>query len=319
MDLDASIIIPAYQRPQRLRKAIESVLAQDYDPARYEVIVVDSSPDDHNVKTVAELQAQARCSLRCLTKPPEGPGPSRNLGAREARGRVLAFTDSDCIASPHWLREGLKAFAEGVGIVQGRTIPDPSVARNALTAFVWVEQESFIYETANVLYRREAFEQAGGFHADLHAHYDRPVGGEDVDLAWKTKRNGWNSRFAPDALIMHEVVKISPWRWLFDKRLYIFPRLVRQYPELRRFFFARWFYCPAHAWLLLALAGLPLALFSPWALLLALPYVLMRLLEPTDTFRGLRRPLRLGIHLARDLISLTILLAGSVRYRSLLL
>lgn len=314
-----SVIIPAYGRTDRLRKALCSVLHQNLEPEQYEVLVVDSSPDKRNARMVEELQANARCTLRCLRKEAEGPGPSRNLGAREARGSVLAFIDSDCIASPQWLREGLAAFEDGVGLVQGRTIPEPGVPRTALCAFVWVEQENFIYETANVFYRREAFEQTGGFHADMHVNRDRPVGGEDVDLAWRVKRAGWRSEFAAEALVMHEVVRLSYWRWLCEKRLFIFPRLVRDFPELRRFFFMRCFYNSAHAALVLALAGAALALVSLWFLVLAVPYVALRLFEPTESFRGIRRPLRVAAHFVRDSISVGLLVAGSVYYRTILL
>lgn len=317
-----SVIIPAYRRPDRLRRAVRSVLGQDMDPAQYEVIVVDSTPGRTNDRLEHELAPEARCALRFFWKEPEGPGASRNLGARHARGRILAFTDSDCIADPGWLRAGCAAFSDPrVALVQGRTLPEAGVPRNALCAYVWVERENFIYETANVFYRRDAFEQAGGFPsaADLDRHSERPVGGEDVALAWRVKRLGHATAFSADALVMHEVVRLSPWRWLCEKRLYIFPRLVRDFPELRRFFFLGAFYDRYQALLLLALPGLVGAIASPWALLLAVPYALARLTEPTDSLGGLKRPVRLAAYALRDLVSLIILAAGSVRHGSVLL
>src|SRR5438105_2463900 len=120
-DLVVSAIIPAFKRPDVLRKAVLSAINQDLDPNAYEVIVVDTSPDDANEKLVESLKAEAKCSLRCFRKNPEGPGPSRNLGAKESRGKFFAFMDSDCMASPQWLREGVAAFGsdEKIGIVQG--------------------------------------------------------------------------------------------------------------------------------------------------------------------------------------------------------
>ena len=45
--MQISVIIPAFHRPtERLAKALQSVLAQEFDPAEYEVIVVDSSSSD---------------------------------------------------------------------------------------------------------------------------------------------------------------------------------------------------------------------------------------------------------------------------------
>jgi glycosyltransferase involved in cell wall biosynthesis len=315
-----SVIIPAYRRPEKLRAAVRSLLAQDLDPRQFELIVVDSSPDDTNAAVIAALQETARCPLRFFRKPPEGPGPSRNLGAREARGGFLAFLDSDCQASPQWLREGIAAFEAGVGIVQGRTMPEPGVPHSVFNHEFKVEQESFLYETANIIYRREAFEQVGGFLPDLAPRSDKPMGGEDVDLAWRVKRAGWQSRFAEHALVTHEVERLRPWRWFCAKKtLFICPHLVRRYPELRRFFFARYFFDKIQAELVLALVGLALAVVTRMAMVLALPYVITRVAQPSRTLRGPRRLLRVLFYLPRDLVSLGLLLAGSVRFRALLL
>ena len=51
-----TVVIPAYGRTGLLEKTILSALAQDLDPAQFEVIVVDSSHDDHNVQLVSQLQ-----------------------------------------------------------------------------------------------------------------------------------------------------------------------------------------------------------------------------------------------------------------------
>src|SRR6185436_4502735 len=108
---------------------------------------------------MAELQKTSRCSLRLVTKPPEGPGPSRNLGARLGRGDVIAFMDSDCEATPSWLGEGEAQFSgnEDLGLVEGRVLPDPNKKFGVFSHSLRIEQESHLYETANIFYRRAAF------------------------------------------------------------------------------------------------------------------------------------------------------------------
>ena len=318
-ELLVSAIIPAYRRTDRLRKAVESLLSQDLSRDQYEVIVVDSSPDDGNAEMIKDLQAGASGRLRFFHKSPEGPGPSRNLGAAVALGQYLAFMDSDCIASSEWLREGIASFTEEVGLVQGRTIPEPGKPHSIFNYYITVETESFLYEACNILYRRQAFEEAGGFLPDMDPHEERPRGGEDVDLAWKVKRCGWKSRFAHEALVMHEVAQIQLRQWLINKRLYIFPAILRKFPELRKFFFAHYFYDQNHAYLALALAGVLLAFLHPLALLLAIPYILSRGSEPTRSLKGPLRLLRVGVYLVRDVVSFSLLFAGSIRYRTALL
>jgi len=319
MGIVATIVIPAYKRPEMLRKAVLSTFALDFDRHAYEVIVVDSSPDDANARVVAELQASAPCALRFLRKQPEGPGPSRNLGARTGTGEFIAFLDSDCQVSPGWLRAGLDAFAPGVGIVQGRTIADPEGRPGVFTWYVSIEQENFYYETCNIFYRRAAFEQAGGFQKDLTPTADIPLGGEDVDLAWAVKRRGWKAVFAREALVYHEVIRISVARWLCDPRFFLCAECVRRVPELRQFFVARYFYDWIQAWFTLALAGAAGAFVTPWSLALCVPYAIARGGGRTNTLGGVLRPLRVLFYLPRDAATFGLLVAGSIRARRLLL
>lgn len=314
-----SVVVPVFRRKDLLRKALLSLFKQDLPAREYEVIVVDSSPDTENVNLVRELAPAAPCRLVCLTKKAEGPGPSRNLGFHHARGEVVAFMDSDCEASPDWLRLGLEAFGPGIGIVQGKTIPDPSARRGIFSYYLAVERESYFYQTANIFYIRAALEQSGGFQADLRPTAERPVGGEDTEVAWTVIRLGWKTRFCSAAVVYHAVFKAGPWKWLFIQQLFCIPRLTGRFPELRRFMAYGYFFDRGQAYFVLGLLGALAALYFPAALILCLPYAVFRASEPTQSLAGVLRPLRIAPYLLRDILSFLILSAGSVRYRSLLL
>lgn len=84
-----SVIIPAFNAGWCVRKAIDSVLAQDY--ADSEVIVVnDGSTDD-----TAAVLASYGSAIRLIDQPNGGMSNARNAGIRAARGEFLAFLDSD--------------------------------------------------------------------------------------------------------------------------------------------------------------------------------------------------------------------------------
>jgi len=317
--LRVSVVIPTFGDPENVRRAVRSAMNQDLPPDQYEIIVVDSSPDDRVVRTVEALRPGARCALRVLTKPAEGPGPSRNLGAGAARGEVIALMDSDCIATPGWLRFGLAAFGERVGLVQGRTLPVPDVPLGIFTWYVRVEQENHIYEAANLFYCKTAFAQAGGFDTAFNDAAEHVMGGEDVDLAWRVKRLGWTSRFSAEALVYHEVQRLPFLRWVYIRRHYIWPLVARRVPEIRAFFWMRWFFDRHQAALLPALIGAVWAVWIPAALLLAVPYIISRGSEPTRTLRGPLRIVRVAAYSLRDVASLFLLVAGSVRFRTLVL
>ncbi len=314
-----TVVIPAFTRSEALGRALRSVVTQDLDAADYEVIVVDSSPDDGNQRVVEDLADATSRNIRCLRKSAEGPGPSRNLGAQHAAGQFIAFLDSDCEATPGWLRAGLAAFEDDIGLVQGRVLPEPGVAAGMFTHYIVVDTETPLYETANILYRRSAFAATPGFSPDLNPTSLQPMGGEDTRVAWQVKRNGWKSRFAADALVYHEVRPIPVWKWFIHKRLYVFPKIVGEFPELRRYFFLRYFYDRAQAAVLLAAIGLALA--STWhaASLLAVPYVVLRSSEPSRTLRGATKLVRAFLYFPRDLASLGLLAVASMRHGTLLL
>ena len=315
-----SVVIPTFKQTHLMRTAVESLFTQDLPHDDYEAVVVDSSPDDANQRVVEELATSAPFSLRCLRKKPEGPGPSRNLGAAATTGEFLAFMDSDCAATPGWLRAGAAAFANGIGIVQGRTLPDPAGKPSNHTWYLRVEQETPYYETANVFYRREAFEQSGGFPGDLHPTKDKHMGGEDVVAAWNTIRKGWKTRFCAEALVYHAIIPLPFHRLFFIKHNFVVPWLVGMFPELRRFMYARYFLNRAQALVTLLVAAAMLGVLVHWGFwLLALPYALARFWEPATTMGGLLRPVRLFAHLTRDLLTFAILTAGSIRYRCVLL
>lgn len=91
---EVSVIIPTYERRDQTRRAINSVLVQDVD---LEIIVVDDASsqafgysDDPRVRVV-RLERN------------RGPSAARNRGVYEARGRWIAFLDSDDV----WLRGSL--------------------------------------------------------------------------------------------------------------------------------------------------------------------------------------------------------------------
>jgi cellulose synthase/poly-beta-1,6-N-acetylglucosamine synthase-like glycosyltransferase len=242
-----SVVIPAFRRTAMLRKAVEGVFAQTYPADRYEVFVVDSSPEEDNVRMLATLAQYAPCAFRFERKKPEGPGPSRNAGAFRSRGDFIAFLDSDCCPAADWIINGVNAFAEGIGLVQGRTLPDPAERLGIFKWYLRVEQETPLYETANIFYRRAAFEQTGGFPSDLSPYASHPMGGEDVSVAWKMKRLGWKSFFSAQALVYHEVVPLRIRDWIWIKHLYIWPQLLKEFPELRAFMFHSWFFDRAQA------------------------------------------------------------------------
>src|SRR4051812_17690574 len=112
MPVKISVVIPTYRRPVLLSHCLGALARQTLDPADYEVIVVSDGPDLVAEQTVRQLAAPP--GLRFLHLPEKkGPAAARNLGWRNASGRLIAFTDDDCLPDANWLRALWEAYTAG--------------------------------------------------------------------------------------------------------------------------------------------------------------------------------------------------------------
>jgi glycosyltransferase involved in cell wall biosynthesis len=87
-----SVVIPTYNRASFLRRAIESVLSQDY-PGK-EVVVVDDASTDETEKEIAPW-ARDQGAVWVRHESNRGESAARNTGIRASRGAYLVFLDSD--------------------------------------------------------------------------------------------------------------------------------------------------------------------------------------------------------------------------------
>lgn len=328
-----SVIISTYNMRDLLRDAVGSLYKQDYPGDRYEIIVVDNSSTDGTEDMMRGLQEGSPRPLHYYRKDNEGPGSSRNLGIAKSRGDIIAFTDSDCKADPGWLRRGVARIGEGIGLVQGKTVPNPWQELRTFSRTQNVIKENGMYQTCNMFYRKEALESVGGFSPDFCGlnMFGKPRwGGEDTDLAWRVKKQGWQSAFAEDALVYHHIFHLHPWQVITSLRkyqlqglFYAIPYLVKVHPELRNHLYRRYFLNRTKAlfdlFFLSITAGM---LVHQLFFLLAIPYVTA---QSRNAFS--RRPLRqfhrglvvMATRVISDLSDFVLLLGGSIWHRTIIL
>ena len=105
----------------KLRHALQALATQTYPRALTEVLVVDSG----EIPELPRLVAEHRPGTRIVNGAGLSEYEMKNLGAREATGEIVAFTDGDCAPSPNWIEQIVKSFsAESPSVVgvQGRTV-----------------------------------------------------------------------------------------------------------------------------------------------------------------------------------------------------
>ena len=105
-----SIISPNYNCAQFIGGMIASVQAQTYQD--WELIIVDDCSSDESCEAVMSY-AESDSRIRLLRNPKNmGAAQSRNYALREARGRWIAFLDSDDLWHPEKLEKQLRFMVE---------------------------------------------------------------------------------------------------------------------------------------------------------------------------------------------------------------
>ncbi len=108
-DPSFSIVVPTFRRPDALRETLAALLALDYDPERYEIIVVDDGDDGSAERVLASVD-DPRVPVRLEGQNQQGAAHARNRGAQLASGDFLLFCDDDRILSPSDLRARVRSF-----------------------------------------------------------------------------------------------------------------------------------------------------------------------------------------------------------------
>ena len=202
-----SIIIPVKNRPHDIRDCLSSLEALDYPREKVEVIAVDDGSTDSTPQVIQAFKIKA-ISLRESI----GASACRNLGVKEAKGDLIGFIDSDCVPHPCWLRELVPYFEErATGIVGGYVsnfyshtlldryegVKSPLNMGSHAIRTDGARPSNFYVPSCNLIARKKAFLEAGGFQEDLHV-------GEDVDLCWKIRKLGYQLLYVPRGEVQHK-------------------------------------------------------------------------------------------------------------------
>ena len=102
-----STIIPVFNRPNLVREAVESVLAQSYRPI--EIIVIDDGSTDNTLEVLKGL-AEQNAEVKILSQTNSGPGVARELGRKKAQGEFIQYLDSDDLLLPEKFTLQVKAL-----------------------------------------------------------------------------------------------------------------------------------------------------------------------------------------------------------------
>ncbi|MBR6455437.1 MAG: glycosyltransferase family 2 protein, partial [Prevotella sp.] len=106
-----SVVMPMHNASRFVGAAIESVLAQTYQ--NWELLIVEDCSSDNSVE-IAQKYASENPKIHVLfnDNPIRMPSAPRNMGIRVAKGRFIAFLDSDDLWFPQKLEQQLTLFSD---------------------------------------------------------------------------------------------------------------------------------------------------------------------------------------------------------------
>lgn len=193
-----SVVIPVRDGADSIGALLDSLEAQTLGRDRFEVVVVDNGSTD------ATADIARRRGAHVVRDEVPNRSRARNAGVAAAAADLIAFTDADCVADPHWL-EALLGRSGEAPLMAGRVETTVSDEPNAIERFeeLWrFGQESWVKTqgwaaTANLLVTREAFQAVGGLDPTW-----RHIG-EDVDFCLRAGAAGFGLGYCTEAVVSH--------------------------------------------------------------------------------------------------------------------
>jgi glucosyl-dolichyl phosphate glucuronosyltransferase len=217
---EVSIVVCTLDRQREVARAIRSILSQDVDPRRFEIVVVDNCSRDRTREVIAQIQRDAP-NVRYVYEPVLGLSTARNTGTREARAPIVAFFDDDATAEPGWLaamlqiiRDHPEAGAAGGPIEVGWPCRKPEWMPQDLQGYYgacdyggarcFLTFPQYPYGS-NMFVRREHLAAIGGFREEVGAKGQNIMSGDELDVFQRLSEIGVKVVYEPSARVRHWV------------------------------------------------------------------------------------------------------------------
>src|SRR5262245_4735180 len=211
--MDISVVIATYNRCASLMATLRS-LANSQVPAGLlcEVIIVDNNSTDETRATVNGFIDSGQQNARYLFEQQQGKSVALNNGVREAKGKIIAMTDDDCVVDSRWIASILQEFTSDADLAAmgGRVelynrMDQPmkvrvSKQRRVIAPF---DPCSPPIIGCNVAFKREIFDAIGYFDPDFGPGSNHQLVVEDVDFLYRVCKSGFKIVYCPDVLVYH--------------------------------------------------------------------------------------------------------------------
>lgn len=202
-----SIVIPTYNRGDKLEFVLPTIANQDFPEEEFEIILSDSGSTDNTKKIVEELSIP---NLRMIIGENRGRGGARNRGILSAKGDYVLFSDADIIASPDLLSQHFKFHKK----YENCAVVGCEVRIDTLEEYERVKGNPDFYRTlhppqrkklswlyfltGNASAHKKTLIDVGMFDEDFTGY-----GHEDLELGYRLEKAGIDIYYNKDAVNYH--------------------------------------------------------------------------------------------------------------------
>jgi glycosyltransferase involved in cell wall biosynthesis len=208
MELQFTIIIPVYNRPNEIDELLHSLVLQSFQK-EFEIVIIE---DGSNQKSDLIIEKyQEKLSIKYFFKENSGASASRNFGMQNATGNYFIILDSDVLVPAHYLEELEKGLLENYTDAFGGADAAHSsftflqkAINYSMTSFLTTggirgkknSVGKFQPRSFNMGISKKAFDSTNGFSDMLY--------GEDIDLTFRLWENGFETQFVEKAFVYHK-------------------------------------------------------------------------------------------------------------------
>lgn len=195
-----AVVIPSYNYADKVGRAIESVLAQDYGHLEAVVVVDDGSPDDGATRRAVEDFTAKDQRVKYLRQENAGVANARNAGIRAVASRYVACLDADDAIQPGFLSACIYELEKDPGIGVAFTKlhwikPDGSEGISD-----WPGEPDYQRQLVRAnqvptcaVFRREIWERLGGYR---QRYAPKGAGAEDAEFWLRAGAIGYGFKLA---------------------------------------------------------------------------------------------------------------------------
>ncbi|MBF0361189.1 MAG: glycosyltransferase [Oligoflexia bacterium] len=202
--IPTSIIIPVKNNELQIQNCLQKICELNFPKEQLEVIIVDDGSTD---ATYANILSFNNTQFKCIHfEKSMGASYARNFAAKIAKGELLAFIDSDCMAHADWLYQltttlmlsdkkivaiggSVDGFYNQTSLDKYEKISSPLNMQN-WRYYGGYASDYFYLPTCNLIVKKDIFLKLGGLNEKLTV-------GEDVDFCWRLKQAGYNYSYLP--------------------------------------------------------------------------------------------------------------------------